>query len=165
MTMIRIRPSRPADAGELFRIWSEAVRATHHFLSEPDYAFFAGQVWDEYLPLASFRVAVDGQDRPVGFMGMTGSKIDSLFVDPAWQGNGIGKALVEEALRHEGPVLVDVNEQNSGAREFYRKLGFREVARSPVDGSGRPYPLTHLSIEPRSEILNSPLVAPALPIP
>jgi putative acetyltransferase len=39
---------------------------------------------------------------------------------------------------------VDVNEQNPEARGFYERLGFTVVARSELDGTGRPFPLLHL---------------------
>ena len=48
------------------------------------------------------------------------------------------------ALRYYGGVdELDVNEQNPGAVEFYRRRGFEQVGRSPVDSDGRPFPLLH----------------------
>ncbi|WP_207462739.1 acetyltransferase [Azospirillum sp. SYSU D00513] len=144
--MLTIRPSRPEDRDALFGIWLAAVRATHDFLTEEDIAYYAGQVREAYLPQAEFLVAVDGADRPVGFMGMTGAKIDALFVDPSRHGQGVGRALVSQA-RSRVPVLeVDVNEQNGRARAFYERLGFRETSRSELDDSGRPFPLIHMAL-------------------
>ena len=145
--MITIRPSRPDDAPVLFAVWLAAVRSTHDFLSEEDIGFYADLVRDQYLPAAALLVAVDGDDRPVGFLGMTGRKIDTLFVDPAWHGRGIGRALVVRALEDGPELTVDVNEQNRSARAFYRRLGFREVGRSALDDSGRPFPLLHLALD------------------
>lgn len=142
----RIRPSRPTDVPALFDIWLAAVRATHGFLTEEDIGFYARHVREEYLPRRRFTVAADDRDEPLGFMGMTGRKIDTLFVDPARHGKGIGRALVDRALREEPVLSVDVNEQNHGAREFYRRMGFKEVGRSALDDSGRPFPLIHLAI-------------------
>ncbi|TWA67182.1 putative acetyltransferase [Azospirillum brasilense] len=145
--MIPLRSSRPDDAPVLFAVWLAAVRSTHDFLSEEDIGFYADLVRNQYLPAAALLVATDAADRPVGFLGMSGRKIDTLFVDPAWHGRGIGRALIARALEGGPDLTVDVNEQNGGARAFYRRLGFREVGRSALDDSGRPFPLLHLALD------------------
>jgi putative acetyltransferase len=40
-----------------------------------------------------------------------------------------------------------VNEQTPAAIAFYRHLGFEPFGRSPVDDSGRPYPLIHMRVK------------------
>lgn len=146
--MVTIRPSTADDFEALFDIWIAAVRATHHFLTEDDLAFFACLMRDTYLPNAPLWVAVDGAGKAIGFMGVTGDKMDALFVDPAAAGQGIGRALVNHALARHERLMVDVNEQNEGARGFYARMGFRQVGRSELDDSGRPYPILHLVREP-----------------
>ena len=143
--MIAIRLSRPQDLPALFRVWENAVRATHSFLPEEDLDFYARQVRDQYLPAHRFWVATGVDDEPLGFMGMTDSKIDALFVDPSCHGRGIGRALVDHAASLAGDLTVDVNEQNRGARSFYEKLGFRRIGRSDLDEAGQPYPILHLA--------------------
>ena len=143
--MVAIRPSRPQDLPALFRVWENAVRATHSFLPEEDLDFYARQVRDQYLPAHRFWVAAAVDDEPLGFMGMTGAKIDALFVDPSCHGRGIGRALVDHAASLAGDLTVDVNEQNGGARAFYEKLGFRRIGRSDLDEAGQPYPILHLA--------------------
>ncbi|WP_134496689.1 acetyltransferase [Microvirga pakistanensis] len=143
--MTKIRPSRSSDVPALFTIWHDAVRATHSFLGEADIAFFAQQVRDSYLPSGSFWVAVGDDDEPQGFLGMTGSKVDALFIHPAHHGQGIGRALIDHAAALAGALTVDVNEQNEGACIFYKKIGFRQIGRSEFDDSGQPFPLLHLA--------------------
>ena len=143
--MIAIRPSRPQDLPALFRIWQNAVRATHSFLTEEDVDFYARQVRDQYLPFHAFWVATTVNGEPQGFMGMTGAKIDALFVDPSCHGRGVGRALVDHAAALAGDLTVDVNEQNEGARALYQKLGFRRIGRSALDEAGQPYPILHLA--------------------
>ena len=145
--MTRIRKARADDVPRLFEIWQAAVTATHDFVSAADRAEIADIVRDQYLPSAPLWVAVDEADRPLGFMGMTGATVDSLFIDPAHHGRGIGRAMVDHARVIAPALSVDVNEQNDGAFAFYRRLGFQQVGRSPVDDSGRPYPLLHLRLD------------------
>jgi len=92
-----------------------------------------------------FLVAYEGGE-PVGFisghrywhdrqLGEVGN-IHELVVDPDFQGMGIGKALLSEALRRfsgdHGKVMLWVGEGNEKARKLYLKLGFREVGRAGV---------------------------------
>ncbi len=143
--MMTIRSSKPSDLPVLFDIWHDAVRATHSFLSEKDIAFYAQQVRDAYLPSCPFWVAVGPDDTPRGFLGMTGGKIDALFIHPRHHGQGIGRALIDHAASISSHLTVDVNEQNEGACAFYTKLGFRRTGRSELDDSGQPFPLLHLA--------------------
>lgn len=149
--MTRIRKSRADDAPRLFEIWQAAVAATHDFVSPADKAEIAAIVRDQYLPNAPLWVIADEEDRPLGFMGLTGSAMDSLFIDPAHHGRGLGRAMVDHARAIAPELSVDVNEQNESAVAFYRRLGFREVGRSPADDSGRPYPLLHMKLDGRSK--------------
>ncbi|WP_134494847.1 acetyltransferase [Microvirga pakistanensis] len=144
--MLTIRPLRPYETETMFNIWRTAVQATHNFLSESDFEFFSNMVRNDYLPHCRFWVVVDASDAPVAFMGMTGSMIDALFVAPDQHGRGIGRLLVEHARGLEDGLAVDVNEQNEGARVFYRRMGFKEVGRSELDGTGRSYPLIHMKM-------------------
>jgi hypothetical protein len=62
--------------------------ATHHFLSQSDLNDICVQVNRDYLPHNSLLVAVDEQDRAIGFMGMTGREIRVSFhlpnISGAW---------------------------------------------------------------------------------
>jgi len=145
--MLHIRPSRPDDLDRMYEIWLGAVQATHHFLTEADIASIGVMVRDAYLPNAAFSVVVDAADRPLAFLGMTAAKIDSLFVDPAEHGKGIGRMLIRHAQETAPVLTVDVNEQNPGACAFYQRLGFVITGRSELDDDGRPFPLLHLKLE------------------
>lgn len=146
--MFHFRPSRPEDAPALADIWRRSVRATHRFLAEADYWAIEAVVVTLYLPNAALTVATGDDNRLVGFMGMTGSHIDSLFLDPDCRGQGLGRLFIDHAARAAGrqaaPLTVDVNEQNAQAVGFYRHMGFVETGRSPTDDDGRPYPLLHM---------------------
>lgn len=144
-SITRVRPGRPEETQALYEVWRASVVATHDFLTPEDLEFYAEMVRGQYLPEADLVVAVDGDDRPVGFRGVTGNNVDTLFVHPDWRGRGVGRLLLEQALEAaDGPVLVDVNEQNGQAAGFYERMGFRKTGRSETDQCGKPYPLAHM---------------------
>ncbi|HZI18501.1 MAG TPA: acetyltransferase [Pyrinomonadaceae bacterium] len=132
------------DFDELLRVWEASVRATHHFLTEDDIQFFKPLVRNEALPAVVLRCVRGDDGLPVGFLGVSGTKIEMLFVRPDCRGRGVGRRLLEHALRRMGATELDVNEQNRQAVGFYTRMGLRVVGRSEVDGMGKPFPLLHM---------------------
>ncbi len=141
--MMVIRQSRPDDSARVMDIWRAAVDATHHFLLPQHRAAIEAELAG-FLPSAPLWLAVDGEDRAIGFMLLDGAQMEALFVDPACHGQGVGRALVDHARGLHRVLTTDVNAQNPQAAGFYARLGFVEVGRSDRDGQGRPYPLIHL---------------------
>ncbi|WP_433851782.1 acetyltransferase [Stenotrophomonas nitritireducens] len=141
--MPTLRPSRPHDGARVIDIWRRAVDATHHFLAAADRQAIEAEVRG-FLPDAPLLLAVDADDVPLAFMLVVDGHMEALFVDPAHHGRGLGRRLVEQALRTHPRLGTDVNAQNPQAMAFYTRMGFVETGRSPLDGQGRPYPLVHL---------------------
>ncbi|GAB1847209.1 acetyltransferase [Achromobacter xylosoxidans] len=141
--MITLRTSTPADGARVVDIWRRAVDATHDFLSPRDRHDIEAEVV-AFLPATTLDLAVDADDRALAFMLLDGSHMEALFVDPDARGTGVGRALVEDALRRHPGLSTDVNEQNAQAIGFYERLGFERTGRSERDGQGRAYPLIHL---------------------
>lgn len=140
-----LRPATPADHAAILDLWLRSVRATHTFLSEADIQALHPLVRDHALPALELWVLEDGRGAILGWMGLDGSKLEALFLDPAHTGKGHGRRLVEHARTLKGPLTVDVNEQNPGALRFYEACGFEVAGRSDLDGQGRPFPLLHLA--------------------
>ena len=141
--MIRLRPSRPDDGDRVVQIWAAAVDATHDFLTPEDRAAIGREV-AAFLPSAPLMLAVDGRDRPLGFMLINDAHMDALFIDPEHRGAGVGRTLIECALAVHPILTTDVNAQNAQAVGFYEHMGFERTGWSATDGQGRPYPLIHL---------------------
>ncbi|SEK81631.1 hypothetical protein SAMN05518856_10534 [Paenibacillus sp. OK003] len=64
--------------------------------------------------------------------------------------------LEEHHIEFYKKVVSDVLQQrqvevwealNAGAARFYEKMGFVQMGRSELDGSGNPFPLLHLEIK------------------
>jgi putative acetyltransferase len=138
------------DYDAMHAVWERSVRATHSFLLEEDIAFFSPLVREIFGLDLEFWVVIE-EERLLGFMALDTAvapvKLEALFVDPAYFRKGAGRALAEKAMELYGPLVLDVNEQNPGAREFYLRLRFTETGRSPLDGAGKPFPLIHMRCE------------------
>lgn len=141
-----LRPSRASDGERVVEIWCNAVDATHDFLSAADRVAIEEQVRG-FLPDAPLTLAVDSDDRPLGFMLVDDGHMEALFIDPAVRGSGVGRTLVAHALVETPALTTDVNEQNDQAVGFYKHMGFAETGRSAQDSDGRPYPLIHLRFD------------------
>ena len=96
--MFTLRPSRPSDVERVVEIWCQAVDATHDFLRAEDRIALEQEV-RSFFATAPLTLAVDSHDNPLGFMLVQDGNMDALFIDPHQHGQGIGKALVAEALR------------------------------------------------------------------
>jgi len=141
-----IRKALPSDREVLVDIWLRSVRATHTFLTEQDIQGLLAPT-RTYLTSAESELWVLASDAgdPVGFMGMSGSEIEALFLAPELLRRGGGRLLVDHARKLSGGDLtVSVNEQNNAARRFYEACGFVVESRSDLDGDGRPFPLLHM---------------------
>ena len=131
----------------ILEVWEASVRATHHFLKEEDIEFFKPLILNTYLDAVDLRVVKNRENRIVGFLGVADHNLEMLFIHPDFRGKGIGKALLEHAVKEMEVTKVDVNEQNDQAVGFYQYLGFKIYGRSEVDGLGKPYPLLHMKLK------------------
>ena len=143
-TRWRFRPSSAGDLYRMYEVWHASVVATHDFVSESDLDDICVQVRNDYLPNRPLLVAIDSQDRVVGFMGMNGHEVESLFIDPTCHGRGLGRAFIEEASAQSPQLEVGVNAQNRQAVAFYEAVGFTAYASSPTDDDGRSYPILRM---------------------
>ena len=140
---MEIRAAHPDDRDALLDIWLRSVRATHRFLTEADIQALLPDVRD--VALVKLEVWVlTADEEPIGFMGMSGQKMEALFLAPKILRRGGGRLLVEHAQSRHPTLRVDVNEQNPEARRFYEALGFVVEGRPELDGHGRPFPLLHM---------------------
>jgi putative acetyltransferase len=142
---VEIRRASAEDRDALLAIWQRSAKATHAFVSAADLDAMIPQVRDYLAADATdFWVLCDADGMAVGFMGMSGNDMESLFVAPESQGKGGGTMLVRHAQSLHAELAVEVNEQNSAAHLFYKACGFVVTGRSGLDRQGRPYPLLHL---------------------
>ncbi|MFD2248175.1 GNAT family N-acetyltransferase [Pontibacter ruber] len=138
--------AQPGDYQEITEVWEASVRATHHFLKEEDILFFRPLILNDYLKAVDLYCERDEAGSIVGFLGVADGKIEMLFIHPDSRGKGIGKKLLQFAVDTLHATLVDVNEQNTQAVDFYRHMGFVVEDRSALDSMGKPYPILHMKL-------------------
>ncbi len=132
------------DYETLAGIWERSVMATHDFLKKDDFNEIKAALIPDYFPNVDL-YAITDNGWYSGFIGLSLTSIEMLFIDSGRRGQGYGSALVEFA-KQEGATKVDVNEQNPSALNFYKAKGFRIISRDETDDAGRPYPILHLSL-------------------
>lgn len=132
------------DYETLAGIWERSVKATHSFLKEEDFDEIKAALIPDYFPNVELWAILDS-GMYVGFLGLSPTTIEMLFIDSDRRGQGYGSALIEFA-KQRGATKVDVNEQNPSALYFYKAKGFRTISRDETDEAGRPYPILHLSL-------------------
>lgn len=130
-----IRNYRNDDTDVLVSIWRKANALAHAFLPDDFVAQVAEDLRKIYLPNAETWVMVD-DGAPVGFIALIDDEIGGLFLDPAFHGRGLGKALVDHAVGLKGALRVEVFEKNAIGRGFYDRYGFLETGRYTHQPSG-----------------------------
>ncbi|AFS77825.1 acetyltransferase, GNAT family [Gottschalkia acidurici 9a] len=132
------------DIEKLLYIWENSVKATHLFLTQDDIKMLIPHVELGIEGIDKLIVAKDKLGEPLGFIGVENKKIEMLFISSEHFGKGIGKLLINYVINTLEANLVDVNEQNPQALEFYKHLGFEVYDRSETDEQGNPFPILHM---------------------
>lgn len=131
---VELRAGRPVDGVAVAGVFG-AARAEMRYLPvlhshEEHVAFFSTRV------LPTSRVTVAGvAGVVVAFSAVKDGWLDHLYVAPAHQARGIGRALLDRAMRENpGGLSLWAFVANGRAIAFYERAGFVELRRT--DGSG-----------------------------
>ena len=141
---IMINSASERDYPAIIELWELSVRASHFFLPE-DYLQKIKSLLPSILPTVKLFVHFDKDNQTItGFVGVSEEKIEMLFIHPDNRGQGIGRLLNKFAVEQLQTYKVDVNEQNEQAVSFYKKMGYKVVGRTEVDGLGKPFPILQM---------------------
>ncbi|GAB3322902.1 hypothetical protein GCM10027299_18680 [Larkinella ripae] len=123
-----ITPLTLADHPEVVEVWEASVRPTHHFLTEEDIQFFKPLILNEYLNAVALVGLRDEAGKLSGFLGTADHKIEMLFIHPDAMGKGLGKILIDYAIRQLKATRVDVKKPTGRPSVFTATWVFRSSA-------------------------------------
>ena len=130
---------------QVLTIWEKSVLATHNFLTSTDFEEIKELV--SSINFNAFQVfCLTKEDLVLGFIGVADKKVEMLFIDPKYFGQGLGQKLLSFAVTELNADKLDVNEQNEKALKFYQKFGFETFERTDKDEQGRNYPLLRMKL-------------------
>jgi putative acetyltransferase len=128
-----IRELGPADADDVARVlrtsfderlpWLAGLHTPEedrHFVS--NHLFSSCAIWGAE------------QGEIIGFIAFRPGWVEQLYVQPARQGGGVGRALLAIAKKASPELSLWTFQRNSAARSFYERQGF--VAIEETDGEG-----------------------------
>lgn len=143
---VTIRPVDPAEADELTRI----AHAAKGFWGYPEAYLALWRVDLTYSAATVRRRPIYAATRGSAILGFYAldlaaaePELDCLWVDPPYIGQGIGRALVIDALARArqaglGQLMVVADPNAAG---FYRKLGAHQIGTTPSRPLGRRLPV------------------------
>lgn len=131
-----IRQFETTDTDIIVSVWRAASAVAHPFLPADFIESEADALRNLYLKHAKTRVLVQ-DNQVVGFAALIGDELAGLFLHPTCHGQGLGRALVDDALKDRDHLDVEVFENNKIGRRFYARYGFRETGRSLHAPSGQ----------------------------
>jgi GNAT superfamily N-acetyltransferase len=156
---LRVRKARRDDAREIARIYIESWHDAYPGIvpaSLLQAMTLCGQAARWRAAIAAREAVFAARHQKHGIVGMTSfgpardrslgldGEVYTLYVDPAFYGEGVGRALLSEAfaeLRRRGlnSCIIWAHAKNP-ARFFYERLGGRLVAERTVRLMGEPVP-------------------------
>ncbi len=150
MKIVEVKKRPPTLIKKLLAVWESSVKATHLFLSADEINKIKQYVPQALNNVPVLVVAQNEKEIPVGFMGISGQKLEMLFIANENRGQGIGKLLLQTGIKNYAINELAVNEQNPLAKGFYEHMGFMVYKRTKQDEQGNPYPLLYMKKEDRS---------------
>ncbi len=130
---------------QVLTIWEKSVLATHDFLTSTDFEEIKELV--SGINFNAFQVfCLTKENLVLGFIGVADKKVEMLFIDPKYFGQGLGQKLLSFAVTELNADKLGVNEQNKKALKFYQKFGFETFERTDKDEQGRNYPLLRMKL-------------------
>lgn len=107
-----IRRFEPRDMDRLLEIWLNASIKAHDFIDASFWQANIESMRDVYIP-ASETCVFEDSSGVLGFYSLLDNQLTALFVDPAHQGKGFGKQLLDHAKCLRKALSLAVYKKNT----------------------------------------------------
>lgn len=132
---LNIRQYTGSDLQSVLAAWDNASHLAHPFLTTEFQNKVRQDIPELYIPNAETWVA-EINDEVVGFISLINNEVGALFVQPEFHGNGVGKALMDQAKKLHRELELEVFKENPIGRNFYAKNGFKLVREEIHEATG-----------------------------
>ena len=132
-----IRPYTNDDLDDVLDAWYLASQQAHPFLDEDFFDTERTLTSDQFLP-ASETWVFEIHGRVVGSISLLDNEVGGIFVTPAHQNQGIGRALMDHVAATRPHLELEVFEANAIGRRFYDAYGFLPVSGGFDEATGQP---------------------------
>ncbi len=131
-----IRKYKDSDVDAVVSVWRTASDLAHPFLSKAFQDKEQENVRNIYPQFAEIWVK-EIDDSVVGFVALIENEVGAIFLDPTRHGQGIGREMMDHAIRQKGDVTLDVFKENTIGRRFYDRYGFKAMKEYLHEDSGQ----------------------------
>ena len=129
MTNLRYVPFEIAMADALVSMWREAFEYGVGIVDPHPIEAQRAYLVERVLPGHAVTVALDGDERIVGFVASSAESVSQLHVRVGCHGRGIGRELLQRAkATSTGSLWLYTFARNARARRFYERNGFAAAA-------------------------------------
>ncbi|MCW3787927.1 N-acetyltransferase [Plebeiibacterium sediminum] len=120
---MEIRELVSKDIDIVVDLWYETSIIAHDFIPGDYWKNNKGAMAFEYLPNSETYLAIENGEI-VGFVAMIENFLAAIFVDNQFQGQGIGKSLLNFVKHKRTRIKLNVYEKNRKSIDFYKSQGF-----------------------------------------
>ncbi len=130
-----VRRYERSDRDAVLAVWESSAALAYPSWTPAMFEREWRDIAEQYLPVAD--TCVFERDGVVlGFISLLGNEVGGLFVAPPYQGQGVGRALMDWACASRDSLELDVLETNAAGRAFYVAYGFRVIATRTDEATG-----------------------------
>lgn len=121
-----IRKFSERDMDSVLDVWLESSVQAHDFMGRGFWESKLEDMRNLYIP-ASETYVYESAGTIKGFFSLHEDMLAAIFVAPGYQGEGIGKQMIEKAKTLRTRITLEVYKENQNSVAFYRRCGFNEI--------------------------------------